>query len=162
VYLGGPDGLLVQEGRYPLEGYGGRILTGDVNNDTYTDVVVLDRSGGVHVLLNRMGTWVTAVADDTAVPTHRLTLAPPRPNPFNPSTQLRYELPRAEEQVSLTVYNSVGQQVRMLVQGAHAAGAHSVTWDGCADDGRSVAAGVYVCRLEAGAGVVTQKVVKVE
>jgi flagellar hook assembly protein FlgD len=64
--------------------------------------------------------------------------------------------------VSLIVLNSVGQHVRTLVQGSHAAGTHSATWDGRADDGRAVAAGVYLCRLEAGAQAATRKVVKVE
>jgi hypothetical protein len=66
------------------------------------------------------------------------------PNPFNPSTTIRYELPRAS-QVSLTVYDILGRQVSVLVNERRDAGVHEVKFDGS-----KVASGAYFYRLQAG------------
>lgn len=71
------------------------------------------------------------------------------PNPFNPSTQIRYEIPEAGE-VSLVVYNVLGQEVRRLVQGQQSAGVYRVMWDGKDALGRPVSSGVYLYRLTSG------------
>jgi YD repeat-containing protein len=77
-------------------------------------------------------------------------LYPNYPNPFNPETTIRYDLPvRAE--VRLTIYDLLGRTVRTLVAQTQSAGAHSAVWDGRDDAGRQLASGVYVYRLEAGA-----------
>ena len=70
------------------------------------------------------------------------------PNPFNPSTQIDYQLPEAG-QVSLTIYNALGQQVRTLVRREVQAGFHQVAWDGEDAFGRRVASGIYFVRMEA-------------
>lgn len=75
------------------------------------------------------------------------------PNPFNPSTTIRYQLPVAS-QVSLKVYNALGQVVGVLVDEVQDAGYKSVEWNT-----RSVASGVYLCRLVAGGFVETRKLV---
>jgi hypothetical protein len=71
------------------------------------------------------------------------------PNPFNPSTTLRYNLTEAG-QVQLTVHNVVGQQVRVLVDQVQEAGAHQIEWDGRDQSGQAVAPGLYLYRLVAG------------
>jgi len=71
------------------------------------------------------------------------------PNPFNPETTIRYALPEASA-VRLSLYNTSGQMIRTLVDGAHPAGRYSVTWDGRDDAGREVASSVYLCWMEAG------------
>jgi hypothetical protein len=68
------------------------------------------------------------------------------PNPFNPSTEIAFQLPEAGE-VSLAVYNLLGQQVRTLAAGRHHAGYHRVVWDGRDAAGRSVSSGVYLYRF---------------
>lgn len=79
------------------------------------------------------------------------------PNPFNPSTQIAYALPRAVE-VTLSIYNIRGQKVRDLVDGEkQVAGYYTVTWDGTDAFGRSVATGVYLYRIEAGEFVKAEK-----
>ncbi len=68
------------------------------------------------------------------------------PNPFNPATAIRFQLPRADR-VQLVVCNTLGQQVRVLVDGKLEAGYHAVRWDGTGDQGEKVASGVYYYRL---------------
>ena len=68
------------------------------------------------------------------------------PNPFNPSTVIPYQL-RTAAHVRIDVFNVLGQRVATLVDGAQAAGFHSVRWDATDRFGRSVAAGVYLYRL---------------
>jgi hypothetical protein len=71
------------------------------------------------------------------------------PNPFNPSTQIQYAVPRASN-VSLVIYNVLGQQVRTLVDAPQNAGRYTVTWDGRDNLGRVVGSGVYFYRMNAG------------
>ena len=71
------------------------------------------------------------------------------PNPFNPTTEIRFELSKRTA-VNLEVYNVSGQRVRTLVDESRSAGTHAVTWDGRDDNGSSVSSGVYFYRLRAG------------
>ena len=66
------------------------------------------------------------------------------PNPFNPSTQLSYDL-KTDGNVKLTVFNLVGQSVRVLVDGYQTAGYYEVTFD--AND---LPAGIYLYKLQVG------------
>jgi hypothetical protein len=80
------------------------------------------------------------------------------PNPFNPNTRITFGLPGAGD-VSLTVYNPLGQEVRILFSGKKAAGTHTAEWDGCDAAGSRVPSGVYMVRLEAGGKVFFRKMV---
>ena len=73
-------------------------------------------------------------------------LFPNYPNPFNPETTIRYELPEAAA-VRLSLYNASGQRIQTLVEGARPAGTYAVTWDGTDSVGQDVASGVVLCRL---------------
>jgi hypothetical protein len=88
------------------------------------------------------------------------TLFPNTPNPFNPTTSIRFTL-ADQGHVSLLVYNALGQQVRTLVNGHTTAGLHSVTWNGRDDNGKAVAGGVYLYRLIAGEKVIAKRMVMV-
>ncbi len=70
------------------------------------------------------------------------------PNPFNPSTEIKFHLPSAAS-VALTVYNTLGQKVRMLVNENLQAGIYQVTWDGKNAAGYLSATGVYIYRISA-------------
>ena len=71
-----------------------------------------------------------------------------RPNPFNPETTIRFELPR-ENTVRLEVFDVLGQRVKTLVAGPLAAGVHEAVWDGRSEEGIAVGNGVYFYRLKA-------------
>jgi subtilisin-like proprotein convertase family protein len=83
------------------------------------------------------------------------------PNPFNPRTTIRFDLPRTLD-VSLRVYDVSGRLVRTLVDEVMPAASHDVAWDGLDDGGRHVASGVYYYRLTAGENTTTQKMMLVK
>ncbi len=71
------------------------------------------------------------------------------PNPFNLSTTIRFELPRSA-QVTLELFNIIGQRVIVLEQGELTAGEHVVSWDGRFSNGSVAPSGIYFYRLRAG------------
>jgi hypothetical protein len=79
----------------------------------------------------------------------------PYPNPFNPMTNVRFELATAGR-VRVRIFDASGRKVRDLVQGEWPAGRHLVRWDGKTDQGATAASGVYFLRFEA-AGVADTK-----
>jgi predicted outer membrane repeat protein len=84
-------------------------------------------------------------------------LHPCYPNPFNPRTTIRYELPEPSR-VDLRIYDVAGRLVRILVAAERQpAGTHAATWNGTDGAGRQVAAGLYFCRLEAGTFQATRR-----
>ena len=78
------------------------------------------------------------------------------PNPFNPSTEIRYDLPD-EGFVNLVVYNMVGQKVRTLRSETMQPGYHSMVWDGRNDVGSQVATGMYFYSIHTGSFQATKK-----
>ncbi len=76
-------------------------------------------------------------------------LHPCYPNPFNPTTTIRYEL-AAPGEARVRVYAASGQLVRQLACSHQAAGRYQVEWDGRDGAGNAVGNGVYLCELEAG------------
>jgi hypothetical protein len=71
------------------------------------------------------------------------------PNPFNPSTEIRFDL--AENvRVELRIFNSLGQLVATPVNDVRPVGAYTILWDGKNADGLQVPSGLYVYRLRAG------------
>jgi photosystem II stability/assembly factor-like uncharacterized protein len=77
------------------------------------------------------------------------------PNPFNPSTTIPYSLAKRSE-VSLRIYNSLGQRIKTLVNTMQPAGKHKAFWDGTNEQGIRVASGTYFYRLN----VADQKKIK--
>jgi hypothetical protein len=86
------------------------------------------------------------------------SLSQNQPNPFNPTTTIRFVLP-AREDVTLVIYDANGQLVRTLVNEVRGYGAHEVTWDGRDDAGATVGSGVYFYRLRAGKLTESKKMV---
>lgn len=80
------------------------------------------------------------------------------PNPFNPTTTVRFSV-LSHSQVSISIYNILGQHVRTLVNQEKPAGTYRVNWDGTDDFGRMSATGVYFYRFCAGDYVKTRKMV---
>ena len=81
------------------------------------------------------------------------------PNPFNPSTTIRYELANAGGRVRLQIFDVSGRLVKTLVDEVQGAGENSVRWEGRDDSGRRVATGAYFYRLTSPGFTQTRKMV---
>jgi len=92
------------------------------------------------------------VKDEGVIP-DRYELSQNYPNPFNPETVISYSIPKTEN-VSLVVYNLIGEEVARLTDEKQVAGIHTVNWDAS-----YVASGIYFYRLQAGEFVKTRKMV---
>jgi hypothetical protein len=83
----------------------------------------------------------------TDAPPKFTTLTQNFPNPFNPSTTIKFDL-KEKGLVTLKVYNVAGQLVRTLVNGVRDANSYTVSWDGKNDRGGAVASGIYFYKME--------------
>jgi hypothetical protein len=82
------------------------------------------------------------------------------PNPFNPSTRIDFDLPEAST-VRLGIYDMLGCEVVLLVNGERPAGRHSVTWSGRDAQGMPVGSGIYFYRLQIGSYTAVRKMLLV-
>jgi hypothetical protein len=87
-----------------------------------------------------------------------VVLHPAHPNPFNPTTTIRYQIAEPTH-VSLAIFDVRGARVATLVDGPQPAGTKSVLWNARDDRGHALASGVYLCRLVAGGEQQTRKLV---
>jgi hypothetical protein len=105
------------------------------------------------------GTCVTAAVEDHPAPQMRVILEPNHPNPFNPSTDIRFRLPEASP-VSLRIYDQAGRLVRTLLEeAALPAGEHRLSWNGLDAGGQEVRSGVYFYELRVNGREHTRKMV---
>ncbi len=79
------------------------------------------------------------------------------PNPFNPSTTLKYNLAK-ENHITMLVYDVLGRQVKQLINQKQPAGEYSVQWNGSTDSGQLAPSGTYLIRMNAGNTTHLQKV----
>ena len=78
------------------------------------------------------------------------------PNPFNPSTRIRFELPESVR-TRIMIYNLKGLRVRTLLDEIRPAGRHEVVWNGRDDGGTVTASGTYLLKMNAGAYAAQRK-----
>ena len=88
----------------------------------------------------------------------RFSLSQNFPNPFNPTTEIKYELP-AESLVNITIYDLMGRKINALVNQEQSAGSYSLQWDATNNVGEAVPAGMYIYTIQAGKFNSTKKMV---
>jgi hypothetical protein len=140
-----------------------RINDYDCNSNGVGDAT--DISQGTSPDVNQNGIPDECETEPTDVPEvagRSLRLHQNVPNPFNPQTLIRYDIPDGGSDVTLRVYDVGGRLVRSLVEGPQTEGAKSVTWNGRDDHGARVASGVYFYRLTAPGFEQTHKMVMLE
>ncbi len=103
-----------------------------------------------------MTVGATALENPAANLPATLQLSQNYPNPFNPVTRIEYALPQKQE-VTLSVYNMLGQKVTTLFSGPQNAGIHRVEWNGTNRNGNMVGSGVYIYKLETEKKSITRK-----
>ena len=97
-----------------------------------------------------------SIIDETLPITYNLQNA--YPNPFNPSTTIRYELPE-DGLVNITIYDITGRHISTLVSSHQNAGYKSIQWNATNNHGEPVSAGVYLYKIQAGEFLQTKKMV---
>src|SRR5690554_1429227 len=96
--------------------------------------------------------------DDVSAPAVRTALHANYPNPFNPETTISYSVEKAGN-VTIEVYNMLGQKVKTLVNDTQTPGNHTVVWNGTDNNGKSVSSGVYFYRMKNGTYSKTNKMI---
>ena len=96
-------------------------------------------------------------SDITGIPS-KYNLEQNYPNPFNPETVISYQIPQSG-QTKLTIYNQLGQVMRILVNDVKSAGQYKILWNGLDQNGNQVANGVYFYRLDSNVFTQTRKMV---
>jgi hypothetical protein len=146
--------IAVQTTAYPLT-VSWTILDDDCRKFTLSDAAakhaILPRSitgqGSARIENSETSHFNLRVEEAVAVPTE-FALYQNYPNPFNPVTSIRFAVP-FESRVSLSIYNLLGQKVRLLSDNNRETGYHIVQWNGLDDQGHAAGSGVYFVRMEA-------------
>jgi len=86
--------------------------------------------------------------DETSLVPNEYYLKQNFPNPFNPFTTIEYGIPEAGD-ISLKIYNILGQEVRELININQNAGVYKILWNGKDNFGMDVASGVYILSISA-------------
>ena len=110
-----------------------------------------DRALVMQRVMDWFGPGATAAPETPEVLASRFAVDPiVRPNPFNPTTEIRFELAgKGEVDLQLSIYDLRGRQIRTLVDGPVEAGKKEYQWDGRDDRGGELASGTYVARVRA-------------
>jgi len=112
------------------------------NLNYFYKVVAVDFSGNQGALSTELNVNLTSIRNDGGVP-QEFALSQNYPNPFNPTTQIDFAI-KNNAHVTLTVYNSIGQEVRTLMDQELTTGVYSVSFDGT-----GLSSGVYFYRIQA-------------
>ena len=80
------------------------------------------------------------------------------PNPFNPTTTIVFNLP-TRENVSIGIYNHLGEKIREIINEEFSAGENKITWNGLNDDNKSVSSGIYLYKISTGNKAVYGKMI---
>jgi len=102
--------------------------------------------------------WWVKVDEDVAGVPEVFELRQNYPNPFNPSTTIEFSIPERAD-VTMTIYNVLGQAVRTFNAGTQNVGTYRIVWDGTNDFGMTVSTGVYFYTVRAGEHAATKKMV---
>ncbi|MGH8003719.1 MAG: FlgD immunoglobulin-like domain containing protein, partial [Limisphaerales bacterium] len=153
VYSGATGGLLYQKnGTTAYDNLGSSVaLAGDVSGDGKADFLIGVPFADPQNLFDAGSALVYGLAV-TDVPGERgnrpvaFELSQNYPNPFNPATTIRYYLFKRGN-VTLEIFNLIGQRVRTLIAGEQPAGEHALIWDATDQRGVALASGVYFYRL---------------
>jgi hypothetical protein len=124
----------------------------------YVDDDIRPGAGYEYVLVAVLndGSELRSLPESVKTVGYALELYQNEPNPFNPSTRIRYSLPQRAH-VRLDVFDPMGRRISTLVDEVRDAGPNEALWNGTSDSGGTVASGVYFYRIRTGRRVLTKK-----
>jgi hypothetical protein len=129
--------------------YGDDVTTEDIDGLKAGEKIAFAYDGDTltsHVQFNPMSFHEVKLDYDTFLPT-TFALHQNHPNPFNPITTIRYDLPE-NGPVSIIIYDLMGREIKTLVKQVSAPGRYSVNWNGRNQFGKQIASGMYFYRME--------------
>ncbi len=121
----------------------------NIGESLFYRIVAFDFSGNQGEFSDETTLMITDVAGSNSLIPSEFALDQNFPNPFNPDTQISYDLPSSTD-VFLKIYNIMGQEVRTIVDETQPAGQYTVLWDGKNNYGTRVSSGIYVYVIKAG------------
>ncbi len=143
------------DGSYTLDNLPPGTYTISVDKEGYT------QSGAQTVIVDGSNSYLATASDVVMTPDVSLGVKPPMktlptafrleqnyPNPFNPTTEIRFAVP-VESDITLRVYNLIGQEVIVLLQEAVKPGIRTVTWNATDASNRQVGSGIYFIKMVA-------------
>ncbi len=113
---------------------------------------------GPTLTFGKNGLIVTGIDNTPGSLPKEFSLSQNYPNPFNPTTEINYQLPKAAN-VSIKIYNMLGQEVKTLVDEQKPAGSYNIQWNGRNNSGEQVSSGAYIYRIVAGDFVTAKKMI---
>jgi len=157
IYLGGPDvdsipDIVIRNSEFEgvQELFGNDVSgIGDFNGDGIDDFAfsaIGTNSRGAVYIMSGWSEATSAVYDYEPTLPDGYRLSHNFPNPFNPETTIEFQVP-ARSQVTLRIYNVLGQEITTLINDDLSAGTYTVKWDGRDNQGHDVASGVYIYKL---------------
>jgi flagellar hook capping protein FlgD len=112
---------------------------------------------------DRVEGTLNSIVGDNELIISKFKLSQNFPNPFNPSTTIKYQIANSKPQnTTLQIFNSLGQLVRSLVNTEQSQGEYSVVWNGLDNSGTAVSSGVYFYKLTHGNFVDSRKLLKLK
>ena len=143
---------------------------GDVNGDGQNDFgatapynALPDNlpQDGYFVIFSGDSTLVTEVKDSPLIIPEKVDLKQNYPNPFNPTTTIEYTLQK-KGNVVVKIFDSIGKEIKTLVNQTQQSGSYKVIWDGTSTKGEKVSSGIYFYRLQIYNATVTKKAVYIK
>ena len=137
---------------------GPHFWTYDSNGVYFPELIITTSCGVDTAAIDSIVVAVLGIHDSEYIIPDQYYLYQNNPNPFNPITTLRYDLPE-NSSVNITIYDMLGRKIKTLINQTQEAGYKSVIWNATNDHGKPVSAGVYLYQIKAGEYVQTRKMV---
>ena len=125
----------------------------DIDHAYWTNV----QDFAIRLIYEYQGTEISIEPGSTAIPSEMVLLSV-YPNPFNPTTTIRYTIPE-NSPVTVTLYDQQGRQVNTLVNAQQTVGDYHLQWSGTDASGHQLSSGLYFCQVQAGRFTETMKLV---
>ena len=133
--------------------------------ESYTSIQIYDFTNDTIIVLSDsaeplfwLGGQELGIKSNLGLTPSNYLLSQNFPNPFNPITTIRYELPE-DSFVNVTIYDMLGNVVNNLINANQLSGYESIQWDATNNQGKTVSAGVYLYKIQAGDFIDTKKMI---